>query len=85
MAESIVNYSVPVINLSLKQYDLLIESTTKANALLQVAMAADLEEIGSNGILYNFLWALHDLVYQVVELCDGLGSQQAIAKEKNHG
>ena len=85
MAESIVNYSVPPINLSLQQYDLMVESTAKANALLQLALAADLEDIAEHGTLYNFLWALQDIVSRVAELCDSLGSKHAIAKEESHG
>lgn len=69
----------------MKQYDLLVESIAKADALLQIALAADLEEISSHAILYNFLWTLHDIIYRVVELCSGLESQQKIAARGEHG
>lgn len=79
-----LNCSVPA-NLSLKQYDLLIESIAKADALLQVALAVDLEEISSTAVLYNFLWCLHDILYPITDLCSSLESQQKATAEVNHG
>jgi len=77
MANSSINYSVPTINLSLKQYDLLVESIGKIDALVQVAMLADLDELSSSDTLYNYLWALHDIVYRVSELFDKLERKPA--------
>jgi len=75
MANDSLNYSTPSINLSLKQYDLLVESIAKIDALVQVAMQADLQELASSSVLYNYLWALHDIVYGASELCQKLEPQ----------
>jgi hypothetical protein len=84
MATDSLNYSVPSINLSLQQYDLLFESTVKANALIQVLLLVDLEELANSKILYNFLWALDDIVYRIYELCEHL-QQANLSKENNNG
>lgn len=76
MANSSLDESCPTINLSLQQYDALIASTTKADALVQVALSADLEELSPH-TLHHFLWALHDVMLEASRLCDSLHFPQA--------
>lgn len=75
MANSSLDESCPTINLSLQQYDALMAATAKADALTQVALSADLEEL-STDTLHHFLWVVHDVILEASHICDGLHLSQ---------
>lgn len=59
------------LNLSLDEYDTLVESIAKANALTKILLAHTTDSLGTivPDDLYNFLWALQDLLHEANNLC----------------
>lgn len=79
MANHSLDDSFITLNLSFSQYDTLIESVAKANALTQVILSVgDLEEL-STPTLHNFLWLLDELISRIGKICDDFKALQPIA------
>lgn len=74
MANAILEDSLPVIKLSLAEYDIIAESLAKANAVTEVLLAmpiSNLEEIPARDFYY-FIWVVKDLTGNANELFQGL-------------
>lgn len=59
----------------MEQYDTLVETSSKANALTQVVLAVTDLDLVPTEVLHDFLWALDDMLYQMKELCHSLKPQ----------
>lgn len=62
------------IELVMGSLDKLNESITKADALLKIILASDLNNISSSNI-YDALWLLEDLLVSARSICDGVANE----------
>lgn len=82
MAENSANKASITFDLSLDQYDLLIESVSKANALVNVILSvSDLEQI-PNPTLHNYFGTLNDLINDIGNSCHRLRQSQPKANSE---
>lgn len=70
MAGNSLDHSRLTLNLSLDQYDVLMESIAKARALSHVILLVpDLEQV-PNRILHDYFWILSDLISDIGSCCN---------------